>query len=156
MRDYRMPDYGKLWILPILLIAGSGIATAQSLKRPDPCENATSQVDMNDCYGKQYQKVDAHLNRVYRNALGYLQHDLDNAGKGDPAQEKYLRAAVEDLKAAEVAWIKYRDLHCEAASQQYQGGTMLSMIHSLCMSLVTEHRIDEIKQAHENDNRKLE
>ena len=33
---------------------------------------------------------------------------------------------------------------------------MLSIIHSLCMSLVTEHRISKFKQAHQNDNRKLE
>ena len=44
----------------------------------------------------------------------------------------------------------------QAASQQYRGGTMASMIHSICMSITTEHRIDEMKQAYENGDRKLE
>jgi uncharacterized protein YecT (DUF1311 family) len=155
-----MRNHRKIWLLFILLVAFPYAAKAQKataqVTKPDPCEKATSQADMNDCYGNAYQKVDARLNHVYRNALSALQHDLENAGKGDPEQEKYLRTAVEDLKAAEVAWIKYRDLHCEAASQQYAGGTVLSMMHSICLSTVTEHRIDEIKQAYENNDRKLE
>jgi len=150
-----MRNHKTIWTLFLLLATASCGARAQVLKAPDPCDKATSQADMNDCYGKQYLAIDARLNRIYHSAMGYLQHDLD-AGKSDAAQEKYLRAAVEDLKAAEVAWIKYRNLHCEAASQQYEGGTMASMIHSMCLSMTTEHRIAEIKQAYENGDRKLE
>jgi len=141
-------------VLLVVMLAGSGGAKAQTAKA-DPCEKAISQADMNECYGKEYQKDDARLNRVYHKAMESLQHDLVQAGS-DQAQKQSAQTAVEDLKAAELAWIKYRDLQCEAASQQYQGGTMASMIHSMCMSMATEHRIDEIKQAHENGDGKLE
>ena len=147
MRDCRW-----IWLLLLLLLAGPCIAGAQAAKA-DPCEKLTSQADMNDCYGKEYQKDDARLNRVYRKAMDYLQHDL--AGS-DQALKQSSQTAIDDLKAAELAWIKYRDLQCDAAGQQYEGGTMRSMIHSICMSMATEHRIDEIKQAYENGERKLE
>jgi uncharacterized protein YecT (DUF1311 family) len=153
MRDFRMRDYGKVWILSTILMAGSGIATAQNAK-PDPCEKATSQADMNDCYGREYQKDDARLNRVYHKAMDFLQKDLAQATDQD--LKKWAQTAIDDLKAAELAWIKYRDLQCEAAGQQYEGGSIRPMIHSMCLSMTTEHRIDELKQAYENDNRKLE
>jgi len=143
-----------VWLLLGILLVASAGARAQTAKA-DPCEKATSQADMNECYGKEYQKDDARLNRVYHKAMEYLQHDLAQAGS-DQAQKQSAQAAIDDLKAAELAWIKYRDLQCEAASQQYQGGTMASMIHSICMSMSTGHRIDEIKQAYENGDRKLE
>ena len=142
------------WVLLAVVLAASAGAKAQSTKT-DPCEKAASQADMNECYGKEYQKDDARLNRVYHKAMENLQHDLAQAGS-DQAQKQSAQTAIDDLKGAELAWIKYRDLQCEAASQQYQGGTMASMIHSICMSMATEHRIDEIKQAYENGDRKLE
>jgi len=149
-----MRDRKRILALLLFLGAGPALATAQSAK-PDPCEKATNQAEMNDCYGREYQKDDARLNRVYHKAMDYLQHDLAQAAT-DQALKQSAQTAVEDLKAAELAWIKYRDLQCEAAGHQYEGGTMQSMIHSICMSMVTEHRIDEIKQAYENGDRKLE
>jgi uncharacterized protein YecT (DUF1311 family) len=144
----------KIWTLLLFLIAGSGITAAQNANA-DPCEKAMSQADMNDCYGKEYMKADARLNRVYHKAMDYLQTSLAQSGT-DQALQKQSQTAIDDLKAAELAWIKYRDLQCEAASQQYQGGTMWSMIHSMCMTTTTRHRIIEIKQAYENGDHKLE
>lgn len=147
---------GHRWIraLFLLLFAGSVMAIAQNAK-PDPCEKASTQAEMNDCYGAEYQKEDARLNRVYRKVMEYLQRDLAQAGS-DQGLKQSAQTAIDDLKAAELAWIKYRDLQCEAAGQQYEGGTMRPMIHSVCMAMVTEHRVQEIKQAYENPDRKLE
>ena len=149
-----MCGHKRIWVLFTLLMALPGLAIAQNAK-PDPCAKAPNQADMNECYGKEYQKDDAHLNRVYRKAMDYLQHDLAQAGS-DQAMKQSAQTAIDNLKSAEFAWIKYRDLQCEAAGHQYEGGTMQSMIHSICMSMATEHRIDEIKQAYENGDRKLE
>ena len=149
-----MRDHKRICLLLLLLFAGPGVAVAENAK-PYPCEKAVNQADMNECYGKEYQKDDARLNRVYRKAMDYLQHDLALAGS-DQAQKQSAQTAIDDLKAAEVAWIKYRDPQCEAAGHQYEGGTMQSMIHSICLAMTTEHRIDELKQAYENGDRKLE
>jgi uncharacterized protein YecT (DUF1311 family) len=67
-----------------------------------PCDAATTQLDLNQCYGEQFRNADAHLNTIYSNLLKQMR-----GGKSDTATQK--------LQAAEKAWIRYRDLHCEAA-----------------------------------------
>lgn len=149
-----MHDRKQTWMIFLLLIALPGVAAAQNAKA-DSCANAANQAEMNECSGRQYQQDDAHLNRVYRKAMEYLQHDLAQAGSDQPLKQS-AQKAIDDLKAAETAWIKYRDLHCQAAGQQYEGGTIRPSIENMCMSMATEHRIQEIKQAYENGDRKLE
>jgi uncharacterized protein YecT (DUF1311 family) len=128
------------FLLLLFLSTFVAIAHAQSAP-PDPCAKAMTQADMNSCYGGEYKKADAHLNSIYRKALAALQSD---------------KTAVADLKTAEFAWIKYRDAHCQAAAHQYDGGSIQPMIESQCLQLVTQHRIEEIKQAYENGDLKLE
>lgn len=100
-----------------------------------------TQADMNTCYGGEYKKADAHLNIIYRKALAAIQNN---------------KTAVADLKTTEFAWIKYRDAHCQAAGKQYEGGSMQPMVVAQCLQEVTQHRIEEIKQAYENGDIKLE
>src|SRR5215475_12324531 len=133
-----MYDNRAIWLRSLFLAAGSCAAGAQASK-PDPCDKATSQADMNDCYGKQCQKDDAHLNRVYHKAMDFLQKDL--AQTPDQDLKKSAQTAIDELKAGEWGWSKYGDLQWGAASEEYQGGTMASMIHSMCMSMATDHRI---------------
>jgi uncharacterized protein YecT (DUF1311 family) len=133
----------RRFLLSLLLLAPLLPATAhaQNTSSADPCAKAVSQVDMNACYNGEYKKADARLNSIYRKALASLQSS---------------KTALVDLKAAEFAWIKYRDAHCQAAGKQYEGGSIRPMIESQCMQLVTQHRIEEIKQAYENGDIKLE
>jgi uncharacterized protein YecT (DUF1311 family) len=86
--------------------------------------------------------------------MEYLQEDLAHATDQD--LKKSAQTAIDDLKAAELAWVKYRDLQCEATGQQYEGGSIRPTIYSSCISMLTEHRIEEIKAAYENGERKLE
>jgi uncharacterized protein YecT (DUF1311 family) len=123
----------------------------------DPCAQAMSQMELDQCSGEQYRKADARLNAVYAKALDLMQNDLSDArARGDKSQETYERTAIDKLKAAERAWIQYRDLHCDAAGQQYEGGSMRAMVVSDCLKQTTDHRIEEIKQAYEDGDRKLE
>lgn len=130
----------RLLLLLVPMLPALSVAHAQSAS-PDPCAKAVSQVDMDACYSGEYKKADARLNSIYRKALASLQSS---------------KTAVVDLKTAEFAWIKYRDAHCQAAGKQYEGGSIRPMIESQCMQLVTQHRIEEIKQAYENGDIKLE
>src|SRR5262245_36440691 len=109
-----------------LVLIACGAAVGQ--KKPDPCANAQSQAEMNICAGKAYEAADADLNTAYRKLASMLDD-------GEKAQ----------LKEAENAWIKYRDLNCEFVADQYKGGSIRPMIHGYCLADVTKKRTTEIK-----------
>ena len=106
----------------------SEYALAQGTKKADPCANASSQAEMNDCAGKEYKAADAALNQVYRQLVAMLD-DEENA----------------QLKEAQTAWLKYRDLNCDFVADQYKGGTIRPMIHGLCLADVTKNRTAELR-----------
>jgi len=121
------------------------------------CDKAQSQIDLNQCSGEQYHLADDRLNAVYRKALDFLQKDVSDAQtRKDVEEEKYNQIAIEKLKKAERAWIQYRDLHCDAARHQVGAGSMAPMVWAFCMAGTTLHRIEELKDAYENPDRKLE
>ncbi len=118
----------KVVLATFLLLAvavGYGIAQKQ---KPKPCEAAQTQTDMNICWGNEYKKADAQLNKTYQELAAMLE-DEDKA----------------ELKTAENAWIKYRDAHCEFASDRYRGGTIRPMIEAICLAEVTANRTTELK-----------
>jgi|HubBroStandDraft_2_1064218.scaffolds.fasta_scaffold150528_2 uncharacterized protein YecT (DUF1311 family) len=108
----------------------------------DPCDSASTQSDMNLCYGEQYSKADARLNTVYQDLLKQF---ANGSGQYEEQNEP-----IQKLKAAEHAWLTYRDLHCSAAKDLYKGGSMAPMVWSMCMETVTQHRIEELNAAYEN------
>jgi uncharacterized protein YecT (DUF1311 family) len=134
----------KTSVLIIILLAFALFGSAQNTKdgakgtlQRAPCDAAATQSDLNQCAGDDFQKADARLNRIYANLLKQME---------GPAGQK--------LKAAERAWIQYRDLHCEAARYEYEGGSMSPMVFAQCMATTTEHRIEDLKAAY--DERQLE
>jgi uncharacterized protein YecT (DUF1311 family) len=131
----------------------------QTLASPyaDPCEANAAKVDFDTCYADQFKGADQDLNRLYRNAMLAFQADVADAHKRkDESQLSYDAAALFDLKAAQDAWTKYRDLHCRAAGQQFQGGSIQPIVVNRCMILVTLHRIDEIRAAYQIGGRNLD
>ena len=123
----------------------------------DPCAAHAMNVDFDTCYADQFKLTDQDLNRIYRNALLAFESDIADAYKsGDQSQIGYDATAIADLKAAQSAWTKYRDLQCSAAGQQLQGGSIQPIIVSKCMILVTRHRIDDIRAAYAIGGRNLE
>src|SRR5262249_51813570 len=78
-------------------------ATSASTQKPsakqskeDPCVNAVTRAEMNQCLSKEYEKAEAEMNEIYRQVVSKL--DADSGEK---------------LQAAQSAWIKFRDAHCE-------------------------------------------
>ena len=133
--------------------ASTGTQPAQA----NPCGNATTQADMNQCSAEEYRKADAHLNIVYKNLVRLLQKDTGEAlppsGNG---QKKAETLAVQKLRAAQRQWVQYRDLHCGAVKAQYEGGSIAAMQWSACMTETINHRIEELKHGYETGDRKLE
>ncbi len=119
----------RLSILYCLLILVSfGTAPGQGTKKVDPCANAQSQADMNDCWGREYKAADATLNQVYRQLISKLDDE-------EKAQ----------LKEVESAWLKYRDANCNFVADQYKGGTIRPMIDAICLADMTKNRTAELR-----------
>ena len=116
----------SLRLFVILALAGS-YAVAQKQK-PKPCEDAMSQADMNICWGNEYKKADAGLNKTYQELASMLDEEQKT-----------------QLKTAETAWIKYRDTNCEFVADQYKGGSIRPMILAICFADVTSSRTTELK-----------
>jgi uncharacterized protein YecT (DUF1311 family) len=82
---------------------------------------------MVDCIGAEYVVQDRALNRSYQRALS-----------GRPA------AAAAKLRAAQRAWIAYRDLKCEAENQT--GGTIDRIGRTACVLHETVRRNLELEE----------
>jgi len=118
--------------ITLIFIAGGG---ALGQKKPNPCADAQSQAEMNICAGKAYEAADAELNQVYKK-LSSMVDDEEKA----------------QLKEAENAWIKYRDLNCDFVADQYKGGSIRPMVHGNCLADVTRNRTKEIKSQIQDRN----
>jgi uncharacterized protein YecT (DUF1311 family) len=118
----------KSVLLCLTLMIVSEAYTLAQKKKPDPCASAQSQAEMNICAGKEYKSADAELNQVYQK-LSSILNDEEKS----------------QLKEAENAWIRYRDLNCEFVADQYKGGSIRPMIHGLCLSDVTRNRTAELR-----------
>jgi uncharacterized protein YecT (DUF1311 family) len=116
-------------------------ARAQS-DPPIDCSNAQTQVDMDNCAGQDFQKADAELNRVYKQAMKAAK-DQDKALQSDSPD---LVGAVDALKKAQRGWIDYRDGECEGEGFQSRGGTMEPMLVSGCKADLTEKRTKELNE----------
>src|ERR1051326_3709658 len=114
--------------LLVLLFLAAAIPAGYGQKKSEPCADAQSQAEMTICWGNQYRAADAKLNQVYRQFTA----KLDDAEKTQ-------------LKAAQTAWLKYRDANCEFVADQYRGGTMRPMIAAICLADVTNARVNELK-----------
>jgi len=138
--------FGLVIVLLVLAVFGyaqNSKQRAEESRQKGPCDAAITQLDLNQCYGEQYRNADAHLNKIYGNLLKQLQSEKS-------------ATAIQKLQAAEKVWIRYRDLHCEAARLEFEGGSMSPMVWAQCMAMTTNHRMEEIKAAYETGERKLE
>jgi uncharacterized protein YecT (DUF1311 family) len=117
----------SLHSLPLVI---SLLISQAALAQPDPCPDARTQVELNHCADKAWRSADAELNRVYRVLIDLVED----------------QQAVR-LRAAQRAWLPFRDAHCEVEASTYEGGSMRPMVLSFCMADVTRQRTAQL-QAH--------
>lgn len=125
-----------------LSLAGFSWAQAQDAGGALDCANAQTQADMNQCAYQDFEKADAELNAVYKQAMAAARsNDKEAADMG----EHYV-GAVEELKKAQRAWIDYRDGHCDGMSREALGGSMQPMLISGCQATMTQARTKELRE----------
>ncbi len=91
---------------------------------------------MNICAKFDYELSDKQLNKIYLSIF-------DNLDKKNR----------KNLKSAEFAWIKYRDAHCEAATNVYELGSMAPLARYSCLNMITKQRIDALNNSYPNELR---
>ena len=94
----------------------------------DSCDSATSQAGLNECYGNEYKKQDDLLNQTYKQAMK-LATDTQKT----------------QLKAAQNAWINYRDADCTFLTSGADGASVAPMVHAQCMADKTRERTELLK-----------
>lgn len=119
-----------------ILIAG---VTGAAAKDTVNCAEAQAQQDMNICAQMDYEKADAELNAVWKDALA--------AAKALDAEEPDAsrRGAAAALLAAQRGWIAYRDGTCTLAGWEAHGGSMEPMLVSGCLATTTQARTKELR-----------
>ena len=87
-------------------------------------------VDMKQCANKELEEVTKKLNATYNSYRKLL----------EPKQQN-------DLKAVQLAWIKYKDLRCDFEYSFYEGGTMAGLVGTSCLINITNQRLKEFEEA---------
>jgi len=100
------------------------------------CADLMTQGDMNRCAVEEYKKADEDLNRVYQQTMAKL------------SEEHKLK-----LKAAQLAWIQFRDADCDCEAFTYEGGSMQPLIKFTCLASSTKARIQNLKSLAEDVSR---
>jgi uncharacterized protein YecT (DUF1311 family) len=108
----------------------AGAVAADAIPYPvSDCGQLTVQMEINACAGANLEAADAALNKLYQQVMG---QQSDAASK-------------DKLKAAERAWIAYRDRECAIeVGPREDGGSIWPMEMSNCLEEKTATRIREL------------
>ena len=92
------------------------------------CSDPQGTPEFNYCAQLDYEAADTELNQVYDELKGQL----------DPeGQEK--------LTDAELAWLDYRDAHCDFEVRDIVGATGYAAYLNDCLARITKQRTEELK-----------
>ena len=114
----KLPAFGF-----VLLLAAPAFAADDG-----PCAKETSQMGLNQCFGKVADAADAKLNRLYKELIGKAE-----------GKEK------DSLRDAQRAWIAYRDKECDYETIAEEGGSIRPMEISICVADKTNARVKEFE-----------
>src|SRR5712692_9317577 len=122
--------------LAVLFLLASFPGLAQNSAQYRACNGkAKVQAEMNACAGEEATRLDAELNEVYRKLLSQA-----------ASQEE----AVAKIKAAEKAWIAYRDAYMDAMypakDKQAEYGSIYPMEADLLRAKLTQRQVTSLKE----------
>jgi uncharacterized protein YecT (DUF1311 family) len=107
-----------------------------SAQEPD-CSDPQTQADMNQCAARDANEADAGLNLIWKEVVAsYEKMDRDSGSN----------EGVKRLRAAQRAWMAFRDAECAVAGYEALGGSMESMLVSGCVAQLTKRRAAELRQ----------
>jgi uncharacterized protein YecT (DUF1311 family) len=104
-------------------------ATQDDVDSEDPCPGSNTQFELNQCAARARDKADAELNKVYRELI-------KDTGTTERAK----------LRAAQLAWLKFRDAQCDYESVGNKGGSIYPMVSSFCQAKLTTARTKQLQE----------
>jgi len=93
------------------------------------CEAATTSAEMRACANQRYREADAALNAIYQRLTAQL-----------PARRR------ERLRAAQQAWIAFRDRNASFIASAVEQGTQYPILEVSALAHMTEQRAEELEQ----------
>ena len=117
-----------LFLVPGLVLVLLSVCEGHERPLDALCPEATTTVEMQACLKRRYEAADKALNGVYKQLMAKL----------EPARR-------EKLRAAQRAWVRFRDASAEFEADEAEGGSMYPLVHMATQVVKTEHRVDELK-----------
>lgn len=127
----------KTLLITALLVLPLSVSTQEPSVQTDPCfAKATTQSEATACAGQALAKADAEMNLVYQQIL------KKHAARGN---------FIKRLKAAQEAWLKFRDAHVDSLfpdrdEGELQTGTVYPMCKAMEMTRLTIERTNTLKK----------
>ncbi len=131
-----------------MAFAGNWVSIDEKLSRisleSDNCfEKAVSTLDMNQCGGIKLREADSLLNQVYQARVSSLKAQAVEEKDGDELS-KIGEETLKRLRAAQKAWIVFRDADCLLQGAEMLHGSGEGTIISGCLADKTFKRVKEI------------
>ena len=123
-----------LFLLCLLLVPA-----AKAQDQDDPCAEADSTVEINECLRGVFERADAELNRVYKAAMAHID-DADHM----PARTR--RDWKQLLLEAQRNWIAYKEKDCDLLQLEWWQGSGANAAMLGCLISKTETRTQELKE----------
>ena len=122
-------------VAPALL--ASSLAEGGLADEPD-CTQPSGPMEIDICQSRQYDRIDESLNRTYRQTLEVLDRgEICISACADAKQH---------LRAAQRAWIRFRDEDCKATYAIAVDGTGRNAARMDCLIEHTRTRIRQLQQ----------
>ena len=124
-----MKTLTRFLFLSLVVLISFGISAQQ--KKPDPCDKAEQSgvtLDLVECSQRKLADADAELNKTYRQLIAKMDNKQWEA----------------KLRAAQQAWIKFRDANCDYESEFSGGGSASTFEYNFCLADMTSVRAKQL------------
>ena len=116
------------YVFSLLVVWFSSASAQGSPSKEDCMQTALTELEMERCAARSLEAADESLNTAYRSVISGL----------SPAQSRGLRAAQR-------AWVTYRDLDCASVRTGYGTGTGATLAGLSCLVRHTEDRTAQLR-----------
>lgn len=121
--------------------AASGVLLPASVRAEEAsvCADAQTTVEIGECVRKAYDRADAELNAVWKQAMATV-------ARADYMAPKDRKAWKETLLASQRAWVQFKEKDCEAVGYDWWGGSGASNAVVFCWLDHTTARTKDLKE----------
>jgi uncharacterized protein YecT (DUF1311 family) len=146
-RPRRSPFLPPIRFGLLIGIALTQAPTPLQASEADPCYLQQNTLEINTCLSKTYESTDRKLNQAYQKLL----RSLSPAAASDTSTNYPL--VRQQLVAAQLSWISYRDQDCRAKLTLFAAGSIRAAEYLGCLVERTEQRTRELRGWIHGENR---